>query len=412
MNRYDFREKYSSLKKEYPDILDLEDSNIDSIQSQIEKEQLKDSTNDYIVAVIGASLTIILFPFLIVKIYTSMDFVTHFLGKNTGNIPKQIVDLFNFSLGFGGFSILSYIFLFPTFTLFGRLFPSKSQIIKVDKKQTGYLILAIIGVYIVIGFIAFLIYLNSNSLRTFITNNFKFYLFIPIALISLFLFMLLIVFIVVLPFKKIYISKFRYCSNIRVEISFILFTVLEELQKYKESNFILQNDIIKITENLYKIKSLIKNYPNYISKYSSDIIIVSDFEKASNEFEKLIIAFLENQETNLNSTKNKIIQYLNIFLQGNLAELPKSDVKPLLERKQKARLYHYLLFSLYLILPILIVIILKVTINISLDQFTQSLLRILYIIWAFVGIFSNPFILNTENKDLLKDFIKTLIGRG
>jgi hypothetical protein len=106
MNNHDFKEKYFSLKKEYPDIINLEDSNADSIQSQIEKERLRNDTNDFIVIVIGASLTIILFPFLITKIFTSMNLVTNILGKNIGNIPKQVVGILNFSLGFGGFSIL------------------------------------------------------------------------------------------------------------------------------------------------------------------------------------------------------------------------------------------------------------------------------------------------------------------
>jgi hypothetical protein len=67
---------------------------------------------------------------------------------------------------------------------------------------------------------------------------------------------------------------------------------------------------------------------------------------------------------------------------------------------------------LYLTLPIIVISILRLAFKITLDEYMQSLMRILYIIWACVGIFSNPFVLNNDSKDLLKDIIKTLTGKG
>ena len=79
---------------------------------------------------------------------------------------------------------------------------------------------------------------------------------------------------------------------------------------------------------------------------------------------------------------------------------------------KKAKFIHYFILGLYLTLPIIVILILKLIFNISLDDYIQSLVKILYVFWACIGIFSNPFVLNNESKELLKDIIKTLVGKG
>ena len=110
-------------------------------------------------------------------------------------------------------------------------------------------------------------------------------------------------------------------------------------------------------------------------------------------------------------TKQQLVEYSNIFLNGNLSALPKSDIIIEEHAENKAKFLHYILLGVYLTLPILIVVILKPVFNITIDDYAQSLLKILYIIWAFMGIFSNPFIINNDNKEIIRDIIKTITGK-
>ena len=109
-----FKEIYSSLVTEYPNITKLPKDHINEIQIQFEKEKVKDITNAYLIAILSASLTIILFPFVITRVYSSLDIVSLFLERNYDLIPNHIVNILNFSLGVGGISIIIYLFLFPS----------------------------------------------------------------------------------------------------------------------------------------------------------------------------------------------------------------------------------------------------------------------------------------------------------
>jgi len=188
--------------------------------------------------------------------------------------------------------------------------------------------------------------------------------------------------------------------------------LLVTLKDYVNGSFISQKDIIEISDELSYVRRMIRKYPSYVTDYLSDHEIVSDFEKASNQFGILIVDFVKNQETKIDDTKERLVEYLNIFLKGNLSELPKSESLPNPIKADKVKLYHYFFFGVYLTLPIFIVVSLKVYVNLTLDDYLQSLLKILYVIWIFVGIISNPRIFSNENKDFMKDLVKSFIGKS
>jgi hypothetical protein len=113
----------------------------------------------------------------------------------------------------------------------------------------------------------------------------------------------------------------------------------------------------------------------------------------------------------MNLVKKQLMDYTNLFLKGDLSLLPKADLAIPENNKKKAKLFHYILLGIYLTLPIIVIVLLKSVFKIEIDEYAQSLLKILYIIWAFIGIFSNPFILNNDNKEIIRDIIKTITGK-
>jgi hypothetical protein len=406
---FEFKEKYTDLRVLFPEIAEISEEFLDNIQSKIGIDDSKEKTNTYVLSIIAASLTIILFPFIVIKIYGYFDIVPKLLENILQKIPKESVDIFNFSFGVGSFSILTYLFLFPASKYISKI-GFKNNPNKINKKQRSYILVSVIGIYIAFILIGFIALINIKDSFSILSQVYKYYFFIPVAIISLILFMFLLVIVFMLPFRKTFQN--RNCHNSRIEISIILLKVLEKLKPYNNSDFIPQNVISSIVNKLYEAKLLIKKYPLSITERIYDKKIFEDFEKASYQFEKLIISIIESQETDLQNNKLHIIKYLNIFLIGNMKELPKSE--EIIENKQTRtiRFYHYVILAMYMTLPIIIVLLLKLTFDFKFDNYSESLLRILYIIWAFVGVFSNPFTFNNDNKELMKDLVKTLLGKG
>lgn len=409
--RFEFKKHYSEIREKFPEIIELKEGVIENIQAQIDTEEKQEKTSTYAMSIIGASLTIILFPFLIVKIFNSFEAVPQLIENIINLITKESKNVYNFSFCFGSIAILMYLFLLPS-TIFSGKSNSANNPFSINRKQGSFVFITILGVYISIGLIGFIILINWDEANTVVVQILKYYLFIPVSIISFILLMFLIVVVLILPFRKSFEKKFSYCSNTRIEISIILLKTQEKLKPYDDGDFIPQKTISSLSDKLDDIRLLIKKFPFTILGNVNNREIIEDFDKASHEFEKLIVQFIKNQESELASFKQQIIKYLNIFIVGDLSRLPKAETITVSEKKKTVKIYHFILLGLYLTLPILIVIILNQSFNLTFDDYTQSLLRILYIIWAFVGIFSNPFTFNNENKELLKDLIKTLIGKG
>ncbi|WP_172426932.1 hypothetical protein, partial [Flavobacterium sp. ACN2] len=197
----------------------------------------------------------------------------------------------------------------------------------------------------------------------------------------------------------------------RYEISFKLLKILESLKNKQKIQIISKIETNDIISELIKIKGLIQNYHiNYNSE--GNLFLIIEFEKAANAFQNCIDRFILGEEEQIETTKQLLINYTNIFLTGNIANLPKEEINSENQSRAKTKIIHYVLLGLYLTLPIFIVVILKTVFKIQIDQYVQSLLQILYVVWAFIGIFSNPFILNDDNKELIRDVLKTLTGKG
>jgi len=403
-----FKSLFEEVKILYPEISDLSELEIENIQTQADRRKLVNDTNLYLISVIIAIFFFLIFPFFIAKLYFSLDIITDYLVNNKGTYSKELINTFNFSFGIGAFAIVCYFFLLPFITSSKNDLPFGS----VNTKQSNFRFFTIIGTYIVIGLAAFLLYLNSDYASVFIAENFKYYLLVPLFIIAMFLTFILLFSVIGIPFIGIFARRKKQNNNKRIEICIKLLITLKKISSFDNFCFLPPSDNKVITSNLYSICSLIKSYPKGISEFIDNNEIETDFLKAGQEFEKNIINFISTNELHSETIKSTLISYLNTFLSGDLSTLPKSENIVKKNNGQKTKIIHYFLFGLYLILPIIIIFILKLAFKINFDEYMQSLMKILYVIWACVGIFSNPFVLNAESKDLLKDIIKTLIGKG
>ena len=411
-NETNFNGLYYEVKALYPNVAELTETEVQNIQSQADKDILIDKTNTYLSAVIAATIFFLIFPFLATRLYTSLSIVTIYLVTNKGTFSEELIQTLNFSFGIGGFAIICYFFLFPFIAKSGNLLKVHSLFGSINRTQSNFLFFSIIGAYITVGLIGLLLYLNLDSTSAFIAENFKYYLLIPLFLIAVLLILIIVTLLIMLPFKKLVDRKSKQPSAKRIEICMKLLMTLKKISSFDNFYFLYPMDSKMIMSNLRGICTLIKDYPKGVVEFIDNSEIENDFLKAGREFEKNIVSFISTKESHTSTVKSTLVNYLNSFLSGDLSTLPKNEIAVQNDKIKKTKLIHYFLLGLYLTLPIIIILILKLAFKITLDEYIQSLMRILYIIWACVGIFSNPFVLNTESKELLKDIIKTLTGKG
>jgi len=408
-----FSELYKEVKDLYPNITDLTNLEIENIQNQSDKDYVTNKTNLYLTAVIAATVFFIIAPFFLTKLNSSLSIITNYMMSNKGSYSEELIQTCNFSFGSSALAIIFYISLFPyilKFSFFSKYSPMTFE--TVNRSQSNFVLLSFVGAYIAIGLIGLLLYLNVDRLATFIAENYKYYILIPLSFITILILLFAVTLIIMFPANKLLHIKNKQTSNKRIDICIKLLKTLKKISKFENFYFLTPQDSIIIMENLRRISSLIKNYPIGFNTLLDNSVIENNFLLAGIEFDTNIINFISTKDSHCTIIKSSLITYLNIFLSGDLSALPKTEITINNEKIKKAKLIHYFLLGLYLTLPIIVIVILKFGFEISLDDYTQSLIKILYIIWASVGIISNPFIINDESKDLLKDIIKTLTGKG
>lgn len=400
-------ELYKEIQIEYESITDINDSSLERIQEQAEFDQKKDNTNTYLVSISLASIVFLIFPFIITKIYIILEVITLNLFALIQNISSSSLIILNISLGSASFSLIMYLLFSPD-----KILPNSKSVEKlnwINRKQRNFIVVSTISSYLSIGIIIFLVYLNLESTRTFIAEYFKIYLLIPFSIITLLLLMISLV-VSIYSFIKSSKKDFNFSQNTRYEITYKLLKVLKTLSKIENIYIFSNSDFKLLITELEDISSLIYNFPSLFYK-SSNHKIEEEFKQSSNAFENLITKIMFTQEADMSLVKKQLVDYTNLFLNGDLSLLQKSDLVTPENSKKKAKLFHYILLGIYLTLPIIIVVLLKSVFKIEIDEYAQSLLKILYIIWAFIGIFSNPFILNNDNKEIIRDIIKTITGK-
>ncbi|PXY01422.1 hypothetical protein DF185_08020 [Marinifilum breve] len=407
-----FDKLYKLITNVYPKVIDLDEDNVKKLSriSMLDIEKYK--SRDYLLLSITISLILGAIPFVLYESYVLSCFLEDYFFSNRIFIDETQIILI--SLGFG----IASVFLIKT--IFGKNdyadyydgTPKYSSVYKYSRGEKKYRLFIFIVCYILLGILGNIIGLNLEFIREFIEGFSVFYLFLPIAILLTFLTAAVIIFVVNIPIEKLAPSKYSYSSNIRIEIIYHLLIVLENIENINKDSFLDHGDVINLSDKLLIISGLIRDYPEKLNENIIDNNLSHDFDKTANHFWSITVDFIKNQESNMDSLIKHLINYLNVFLKGNLSDLPKSESAPNKIGVKSVKYYHYIFLALYLTLPILVVVSLKLYTNVKIDDYIQSLLTVLYVIWAFVGIFSNPIIFTSENKDLMKDVIKTLIGKS
>jgi hypothetical protein len=407
-----FRGVYNETRNVFSSLIILNDDELNAIENEAKKDELKAKTNRHLFLISAASLAIIISPYIIVRLFNSLDIITSYLSLKKGHYLQEYTDVTNISLGAGGFSILVYFFLFPDFWRFRKLRNANSRLFSaINKTQPNYIFSSFMGCYIVFGFILYLVQLNSPRYADDAISLIKYYLILPLSFISVFMLMFLIV-LILRPFMK-YFDSYSHSSNNRIELSFLLLKSLHKLKDYDSIYLIPIDTSRSIVGNLERASEIIREYPERMAKGSLNTKVIDAFSQSANFIDQIIIDFQTASKLGSQNIKDRIISNVNIILAGNLLDLPKSEIETNnIKIARKVKLYQYFLLALYLTLPIVTVILMNVLFDITFTEYNQSLLKILYIIWAFVGIFSNPIILNSENKEIIRDIVKSWFGKG
>lgn len=238
-----------------------------------------------------------------------------------------------------------------------------------------------------------------------------YYLLVPIFFVSMPLMLIVILLLIIFLYKRQLGRKSKPTSDKRIEICMKLLMTLKKIATLDNFYFLGTKDFQMIMSYLRRICTLIKTYPSGIVQFLDDSKVEDEFLKAGREFEKNIVDFVSTKESHTITIKSVLVNYLNIFLAGDLSALPKAESVTQSAKIQKAKFIHYLLLGLYLILPIVVILILKLVFNITLDEYMQSQMKVLYAIWACLGVSANPLVLNSESKDLLMEIIKSFKGK-
>lgn len=99
---------------------------------------------------------------------------------------------------------------------------------------------------------------------------------------------------------------------------------------------------------------------------------------------------------------------------GNLKDLPRKEIVENIESKKPKEtsfILGFIFLLIYLLIPIGAFLIFENYFKVELNELTQSLLKIAYIIWALFGVISNNSILNEDSKNFVKDIIQTILGK-
>lgn len=139
---------------------------------------------------------------------------------------------------------------------------------------------------------------------------------------------------------------------------------------------------------------------------------------AAENFSLLSTWVLFPQAETIQNLKNRICFYINIFLTGNLHELPREEtmgdhikIFGSLKYEFLRKFVNFLLLCLYMLFPLFIIFLLTNFVKIEINPLIQSTLYALYIVWIFLGLFTFAEKVNPDIKSFLVDLFKNIGGK-
>ena len=422
-----FEENFKSIKVHHPSILNLNDDTLHNIKKLLEKKIRNVDTSNYIRAISFSLFFLVSFIFIIIYFFKSFilmqpDFSTLFNQKNFLNSHVEI----NFVLVFLIMGVIIYTLLLPAYfllrTAYSRYIPefiNKSDklmplMANLDISMPKYIGFTLFMNYLVTFIL--LIYCYSYGLFPIRTLDIVmlFWLMAPIFILAIFPTLIIILF-----WFLIFNINNKPSEATPLNIIILLVSLIKKLDDADEFT-ISQNCFKKsLVESIILISDLMKKMYQKIS--SGDIPsqwAIGQMERAAINFMSLATCVYFPKSNTLESLRNQLCIYLNIFLSGNYQELPCKDLKQFddfsfnQKRSKVQKIIILFSFFAYMAFPIVVIAILEILFQINILPFIQSLLTVLYIIWGITGLIYFSDFLTSDTKEMLMDITKLIIRRG
>jgi hypothetical protein len=400
---------YKKAKQDFPTIVELSTDRIQKIQIQIEEKLIPSKTKRYLFAISFATILVTWGLFYLFRVDYASDTIILYLKENLDKIqPSKVYEATILLFAFGA-ALITYVFIMPlTFRI--KAIPMMSTFSNVKRKESPFINFSIIAAYLIVGAILSLFYLHFPKLTVVVLSICKIYIVIPLFFLGAFLFFTLLSLLIRKLNKP---TLLKVAENKRAFICIIILNLLKTFKQYESCYILSDEDSRFIIRNFYRVSQSIKNYSSGILNTLGIVEPVLELDKAANGFNELIIDFLATPTSHVNKIEEKLIEYLNIFLSGSLLDLPKSDLVIEIPREpKKLKFYHYMYLVSFLAIPIVVVIVITSFFNVKITDYNQTLLKIIYLIWVVIGVIYSPIISNTENKEFVKDILKSILGKG
>ncbi|MCK5660564.1 MAG: hypothetical protein KAH86_04330 [Methanosarcinales archaeon] len=414
-----FEEYFNSIKVQHPSILNLNDVTLYNIKELLDKKIRNVGTSNYIQVVSFALFFIVSFIFITIYFFKSFvlmqpNFSTVF---NQNNFLSSHVEI-NLATIFLITGIIIYTILLPALSRYFPEFINKSDSLmhltgNLDISMPKYVGFTLFMNYLVT--FVFLIYCYSYGLFPIWVLDIVmlFWLMAPIFILAIFPTVIIILF-----WFLIFNINDKPSGSTPLNIIILLVSLIKKLDDAEEFT-ISQNCFKKsLVEHIILISDLMKNMYQKIS--SGDIPsqwAIGQMERAAINFMSLATCVYYPKYNTLESLRNQLCIYLNIFLSGNYQELPCKDLKQFddfsfnQKRSKVQKIIILFSFFAYMAFPIVVMAILEILFQINILPFIQSLLTVLYIIWGITGLIYFSDFLTSDTKDMLINITKLIIRR-
>lgn len=414
-----FEDDFKSIQVHHPSTLNLNDDTLHEIKKLLDKKIRNTATSRYILTISMALFLLVSFTFItsyFLKSFISMqpEFYMLFNQRNFLDSRSEIkLTLIILSIG-----VIIYTLLIPMFYRYSPKFilnfGAAKFIANLDISMPKYVGFTLIMNYLVVFII--LIYLYSYAKLPIGILDFVVLLWLmtPIIILPIFPTFIIMIFLLL-----IFNINNKPSEATPLNIIILLVSLIKRLDDADEFTISQNNFKKSLVESIILISDLMKKM--YIKISSSDISsqwAIEQMEQAAINFMSLATCVYFPKSNTIESLRNQLCAYLNIFLSGNYHELPCEDVEQFdkFSFSQKGskvqKIIILLSFFAYMAFPIVVMTILEILFQINIQPFIQSLLTVLYIIWGITGLIYFSDFLTSDTKEMLMDITKLVIRRG
>ena len=417
-----FAELYGSIRERHPSIVDLDADAISEIEEESSTVRRTVNTWRYILTTFSALVFLGTFPTLAAKAYSiAVSWQEQFSAVLA---QRQLLDSHP-EIGISAFFLL---FAVPLYTLVmsskrfwrfvsPRLRSSRyvSHFLDIDRSKSSY-----IGYTLILHYaILFLPLLYSHSYEVIperILNILTIsWLLAPMLVLALFpSFFLLLVLILIFETAR---PGLREATPAAIIIRLVrLIHRLDNAGELPTWNNELKD---RLVESITTISDLMRTmYRNIAFSHAISQWSIDQMDRAADNFMSLAAWVYFPQPATVESLKDRLCAYLNIFVSGHYDELPREEIDEiggiaLIRQRRRGLRRFVVLLSLaaYTGFPILAMVILTTSFKVDIPPLIQSPLTVLYIIWAVLGLLSFSENLSPDAKDFLMDIINSVIRR-